>query len=52
MRYQVRNKLFFAILEALFLLFNVINLFYYVLKMFLFCFCLVSLHGDCCKCTA
>ena len=24
---------------------------YYVLKMFLFCFCLVSLHGVWCKCT-
>ena len=28
-------------------LFNIINLFYYVLKiMFLSCFCLVSLNGD------
>ena len=24
----------------------IINLFYYVLKLLLFCFCLVSLHGD------
>ena len=36
----------------LLLLYIIINLFYYVLKMYLFCFCLVSLHGDQCKCTA
>ena len=35
--YEIRNQLFFAILEAL-LLFNIINLFYYVLKMFCFVF--------------
>ena len=28
------------------LVYGIINLFYYVLKMFLFRFCLVSLHGD------
>ena len=44
--YKTRNELFFAILEALLLLFNIINLFYYVLKMFLFYFCLVSRYGD------
>ena len=45
--YEIRNQLFFAILEALLLLlFNIINLFHCVLKMFVFCFCLVSLHGD------
>ena len=44
--YEIRNQLFFAILEAALLLFNIINLFYYVLKMFLICFCLMSLHGD------
>ena len=32
--------------DTLLLLHIFINLFYYVLKMFLFCFCLVSLHGD------
>ena len=35
--YKIRNQLFFAILEVL-ILFNVINLFYYVLKMFCFVF--------------
>ena len=35
--YQIRNQLFFAILEAL-LLFNIISLFNYVLKMFCFVF--------------
>ena len=35
--YEIRNQLFFAILEAL-LLFNIINLFYYVLKYFCFVF--------------
>ena len=33
-------------LDALLLLYIIINLFYYVLKMFLFCSCLVSLHDD------
>ena len=37
---------------ALSLYIIVINLFYYVLEMFLFCFCLVSLHGNQRKCTA
>ena len=37
MDYETRNQLFFAILEALLLL-NIINLFYYVLKMFCFVF--------------
>ena len=36
--YEIRNQLFFAIFEAL-LLFNIMNLFYYVLKVF--CFVLV-----------
>ena len=36
--YEIRNQLFFAILEAALLLFNIVNLFYYVLKMFLFVF--------------
>ena len=27
-------------------LYIIINLFYYVLKMFLFCYCPVSLHSD------
>ena len=31
---------------ALLSLYIIINLFYYVLKMFSFCFCLVPLHGD------
>ena len=42
----IGNQLFFAILEAALLMFNIINLFYCMLKMCLFCFCLVSLHGD------
>ena len=35
--YDIRNQLFFAILEAL-LLFKIMNLFYFVLKMFCFVF--------------
>ena len=36
--YEIRNQLFFAILEALLLPFNTINLFYYVLIFFCFVF--------------
>ena len=41
--YEIRNQLFFAILEAL-LLFNIINLLCYVLKK---CFCFVFVWCPC-----